>query len=199
MLALTSPVETPFHRLPAGAKLAALAVVTVGLFQLDRPAPLALALAAIALLHVPGGRPFAAHALRLLRPLWPFALVIAVWHVWTRDIGGGLVILLRLTAALAAANLVTMTTRLSDMIAIIERLAAPLARLGLPPRSLALAIALAIRFVPVLSDRLALLSDAWRARSPRAPAWRIVTPAALATLDDADHVAEALRARGGTG
>jgi len=199
MLALTSPVQTPYHRLPAGAKLAALAGVTVVLFRLDSPAPLAVALAAIALLHIPGGWPFAAHALRLMRPLWPFALVIALWHLWIRDIGGGLTILLRLTAALAAANLVTMTTRLSDMIAILERLAAPFARIGLPPRRLALAIALAIRFVPVLSDRLALLSDAWRARSPRSPGWRIVTPAALATLDDADHVAEALRARGGAG
>jgi len=199
MLALTSPVQTPFHRLPAGVKLAALALVTVGLFRLDGPAPLAAALAAIAALHIPGGLPFAAHALRLLRPLWPFALVIVLWHLWTGDPGGGLAILLRLVAALAAANLVTMTTRLSDMIAILERLAAPLGRIGLPPRTLALAIALAIRFVPVLTDRITVLSDAWRARSPRRPGWRIVTPAALATLDDADHVAEALRARGGVG
>lgn len=197
MLALTSPVLTPFHRVPAGVKLAVLAVVTVGLFRLDRPAPLAVALVAIALLHLPGGWPFARHALRLLRPLWPFAAVIAVWHLWTADIDGGLVILLRLTAALAAANLVTMTTLLSDMIVVLERLARPLGRLGLPPRTLALAIALAIRFLPVLTERLATLSDAWRARSPRRPGWRILAPAALATLDDADRVAEALRARGG--
>lgn len=199
MLALTSPLQTPFHRLPAGVKLAALAVFTFLLFQLDNPSALALALALIAALHLPGGWPFAAHALRLLRPLWPFALVLLLWHLWTQDPRGGAIILLRLIIAVAAANLVTMTTRLSDMISVIERLASPLARLGLPPRTLALAIALTIRFLPVLSDRLTRISEAWRARSPRRPGWRILTPATLATLDDADQVAEALRARGGAG
>lgn len=199
MLALTSPVQTPLHRLPAGGKLAALAVFTFLLFQLNSPITLALALAAIAALHLPGGWPFAAHALRLLRPLWPFALILVLWHLWTQDPRGGAIVLLRLTTALAAANLVTMTTRLSDMITVIERLAAALARLGLPPRTLALAIALTIRFLPVLSDRLTRISEAWRARSPRRPGWRILTPATLATLDDADQVAEALRARGGAG
>lgn len=199
MLALTSPVETPYHRLPAGVKLAALAATTLTLFALSSPLALATALAAIAALHLPGGRPFAAHALGLLRPLWPFALVLALWHLWTRDLTGGTAILLRLTAAVAAANLVTMTTRLSDMLATLERLAAPLRHLGLPPRTLALAIALTIRFLPVLSDRLTTIREAWRARSPRPPGWRILTPAALATLDDADRVADALRARGGAG
>jgi biotin transport system permease protein len=199
MLALTSPVQTPFHRLPAGAKLAALAGFTFLLFQLDSPTPLALALTFIAALHLPGRWPFAADALRLLRPLWPFALVLLLWHIWTQDLRGGAIVLLRLTAAVAAANIVTMTTRLSDMITVIERLAAPLARLGMPPRTLALAIALTIRFLPVLSDRLTRISEAWRARSPRRPGWRILTPATLATLDDADQVAEALRARGGAG
>jgi biotin transport system permease protein len=185
MLALTSPVQTPFHRLPAGAKLAALAGFTFLLFQLDSPTSLALALSFIAALHLPGR--------------WPFALVLLLWHLWTQDPRGGAIVLLRLTTAVAAANLVTMTTRLTDMITVIERLAAPLARLGLPPRTLALAIALTIRFLPVLSDRLTRISEAWRARSPRRPGWRILTPATLATLDDADQVAEALRARGGAG
>lgn len=199
MLALTAPVQTPLHRLPAGAKLAALLVFTAALFQVHSLPVLAAALAAIAALHLPGGRLFAAHGLRLLRPLWPFVLILALWHLWTDDLAGGAAILLRLVTAVAAANLVTMTTRLSDMIAVIERLAVPLARIGLPPRTLALAIALTIRFLPVLSDRIARIAEAWRARSPGRPGWRILTPATLATLDDADQVAEALRARGGAG
>lgn len=199
MLSLTSPVQTPFHRLPAGPKLAALAGTTLLLFQQSDPLQLAFVALAIAALYSPGGWSFAAQGLRLLRPLWPFALVLALWHVWTDDIAGGLTILLRLLAALAAANLVTMTTRLSDMIAVTERLAAPLRHLGLPPRSLAIAIALTIRFLPSLSDRLARLSEAWRARAPSRAGWRILAPAALATIDDADQVAEALRARGGAG
>ncbi|NBE06246.1 energy-coupling factor transporter transmembrane component T family protein [Paragemmobacter ruber] len=199
MLALTSPVATPLHRLPAGAKLAALALFTAALFRFDTLPALAAALGTVAALHLPGGLPFASHALRLLRPLWPFVLILILWHLWTDDLRGGSALLLRLITAVAAANLVTMTTRLSDMIAVIEGLAAPLARLGLPPRTLALAIALTIRFLPVLSDRLSRITEAWRARSARRPGWRILVPATLATLDDADQVAEALRARGGAG
>ena len=99
--------------------------------------------------------------------------------------------------AIAAANLVTMTTRMADMIAVIEVLARPFA-FALPPRRLALAIALVIRFIPVLAERMGHLRDAYLARSAGKQAgWRILGPAALAALDDADHVAQALRARGG--
>jgi biotin transport system permease protein len=199
MLTLTSPIETPWHRWPAGAKLAALCGFTVLLFALASPVALAACLAAITALYLPGGVAFLRLGARLLWPLWPFVAIVGLWHLWTGDGQGGLAVILRLLTAVAAANLVTMTTRLSDMITVIERLASPLARLGLPPRTLALAIALTIRFLPVLSDRLTRIAEAWRARSPRRPGWRILTPATLATLDDADQVAEALRARGGAG
>lgn len=197
MLTLTSPVETPLHRLPAGLKLAVLAVFSVALFRLSSPLPLALALAAVAALHLPWGRVFAAHAARMLRPLWLFVAVVAVWHLLTADLRGGTEIILRMVTAVAAANLVTMTTRLSDMLAVFETLARPL-RPVLPPRRLALALALVIRFIPTLSDRLQQITQAFRARSPRRPNWRVLVPATLAALDDAEHAAEALRARGGT-
>ncbi len=198
MLTLTSPVETPLHRLPAGGKLAALCLFTGLLFTLSLPA-LAVAFLAIASLTAACGRQFAAQAARMVWPLWPFVAVLAVWHGWTGDVAGGAVIVLRLITAVMAANLVTMTTRLSDMIAVIETLARPLRHLALSPRILALSIALMIRFVPVLAERMGQISSAWRARSPRRPGWRILIPATLAALDDADHVAEALRARGGAG
>jgi biotin transport system permease protein len=198
MLTLTSPVSTPLHRLPAGLKLAVLAGLTVVLFRLTAPLALAAALACIAGLHLAFGRPFATHALRMLRPLWPFVAVVAVWHLWTGEVSQGAAIVLRMLAAVSAANLVTMTTRLSDMLATIEWIARPLAPV-LPPRRLALAVALVIRFIPTLSDRMQAIRQAWAARSPRRPGWRVLVPATLAALDDADHTAEALRARGGAG
>ncbi|MFZ1469604.1 MAG: energy-coupling factor transporter transmembrane protein EcfT [Paracoccaceae bacterium] len=197
MLTLTCPVKTPLHRLPAGAKLAGLAVFTIALFWLTSPLAVGLALAGVVGLHLPWGWLFITHAARMLRPLWPFVLVVALWHLWLADPRGGAVVIGRMLAAVAAANLVTMTTRLSDMLAVIERVATPLARL-IPPRRLALAFALVIRFVPQLTSRLQQIAEAFRARSLRRPGWRILVPATLAALDDADHAAEALRARGGT-
>lgn len=198
MLTLTSEVQIWAHRLPAGVKLAALALTTVVLFRLHGPVPLAVALAAIAALTLTGGPRFARQAARMLWPLWPFVLLVGLWHLITRDLAGGAEVILRMTAAVAAANFVTMTTRLSDMQRVLERLCRPLAPLGLPPARLALAMALVIRFIPVLAERAGQTIAAWRARSPRRPGWRIVAPLTAAALDDAAHVADALRARGGS-
>jgi biotin transport system permease protein len=199
MLTLTSPVETWAHRLPAGLKLAVLAGVTTVLFALHSPGPLTLACCAVLALYLTGGAGFARAGLRLLKPLWPFVVIVGAWHLWTRDVTGGVVVILRMLAAVGLANFVTMTTRLSDMIAVFQWLARPFAVFGLSPRRLALAVALVIRFIPVMLDRLAQIGQSWQARSARRPRWRVVVPATLAALDDADRVAEALRARGGAG
>ncbi|MFN3281019.1 MAG: energy-coupling factor transporter transmembrane component T family protein [Tabrizicola sp.] len=198
MLTLTSPVETWAHRLPAGGKLLALALATTGLFLLVSPLALAGAGLATVALYMTGGRRLALTGARLLRPLWPFVVVVGLWHVWTADLSAGAAILLRMMTAVALANFVTMTTRLSDMLAVFERLARPLAPL-LPPRRLALAFALVIRFIPVMLDRMDQIRQSWCARAPRRPGWRVMVPAVLVALDDADRVAEALRARGGSG
>ena len=198
MLTLTSPVETWAHRLPAGAKMAALAIWTALLFQLGL-LPLAVATLATLALPLSCGATFARTSLRMLRPLWPFVVIVALWHLWLRDAQGGATILLRLTTAVTAANFLTMTTRLSDMLHILTSIARPLRVFGLNPKTLALAVGLVIRFLPVMLHKLALIRDSWRARSARPPGWRILIPALLAALDDAECVAEALRSRGGAG
>ena len=199
MLTLTSPHDTWAHPLPAGPKMAALCLWTVLLFQLATPATLTLAAAAIAALTLSCGAQFARSAAKMLRPLWPFVVIVGLWHLYLRDPGGAATIILRMITAVAAANLVTMTTRLSDMIAVITTLCKPLARVGLPPRTLGLAVALTIRFIPVMLLRAQSIRDAFAARSARRPGWRVLVPILLAALDDADQVAEALRARGGAG
>lgn len=197
MLTLTSPVDTWLHPVGAGWKLLALCVFTVALFSMDGIQALALALAFVVALHVPCGAVFLRAAAGMLWPLWPFVGIVLVWHLWIAAPAAGATVVLRLVAAVGAANLVTMTTRLTDMIAVIERLARPFGRAGLSPRLVALAIALVIRFIPVLSVRALQLSQAWRARSPRRAHWPLLVPVTLAALDDAEHVADALRARGG--
>ena len=197
MISLTSPVETWAHRVPAGVKLAALSLATVGLFMLDDPAWLALALAGVVALILTGGLRFARAAARSLRILVPFLLLIAVWHGLTGQLAEGLAVALRLMAALSLANFVTMTTRLTDMVAVAGFLTTPFRRFGLSTRALELSVALVVRFTPAIARQGSLLSEAWRARSPRRTGWQIVMPLAALAIDDAEHVAEALRARGG--
>jgi len=49
----------------------------------------------------------------------------------------------------------------------------------------------------MLTERWQFLAESWRARSPRRPLWRLVSPFVISVIDDADRTAEALVARGG--
>jgi len=197
MISLTSPVRTWAHGVPAGSKLAALSVTTAILFALNDPIWLGTGVAGAAALTLSSGWTFARAAFHALRILIPFLILIAAWHGLTGQAAAGCALALRLLAALALANFVTMTTRLSDMIDVAAWLMTPLRRFGLSTRAFELAIALVIRFTPVIARKGSLLNDAWRARARRRTSWQIVIPLAALALDDADHAAEALRARGG--
>ena len=197
MISLTSPVETRAHGWPAGAKLGALCAATLLLFGIvDLVWQIAFC-AGMLLLYALPGRAFLKGGLGRLRMLWPFVALILLWHILTSDAEAGLVIVLRMVTAVGLANLVTMTTKLSDMMAVVRWLATPLRRFGVRTRSLELAVALVVRFTPVLAANGQMLSLAWRARSRRRAGWRIVMPFTVLAIDDAEHVAEALRARGG--
>ncbi|MFC6639535.1 energy-coupling factor transporter transmembrane protein EcfT [Sulfitobacter sp. JBTF-M27] len=197
MISLTSPVKTAAHGWPAGGKLALLCAATLVLFAVDGAALHLGFLAATAVLYALPGRIFLGAGLKRLFVLWPFVALILLWHLITDDGAAGATIALRMVTAVALANLVTMTTRLSDMMTVVRWLTTPLRRFGVGTQSIELAMALVIRFTPVLANKGQALSMAWRARSVRRPGWRIVLPFAVTAIDDAEHVAEALRARGG--
>lgn len=197
MISLTSPVRTRAHSWPAGLKLAGLALVTMTLFMVSDLRVLAAALAATLVLYALPGKVFFLAGLSRLSVLWPFVVILGIWHIATATYLEGAAFLLLLMTNVGLANLVTMTTALSDMIAVIRWLASPLRWVGLNTRALELAIALVIRILPRLVENSQFLSDAWRARSSRHPKWHVVVPLTLLALDDADHLAEALRARGG--
>lgn len=197
MISLTSPVKTWAHSWPAGLKLAGLCVSTVILFFITDLLTQALIAFCILTLYLLPGRAFLSAGWRHLRGFWFFVLIVAVYHTAIGEIYEGAVILLRLVSAIALANLVTMTTRLTEMIAVVRFLATPLRKFGLSSKVLEISIALVIRLTPVLVEKGRLLSQSWRARSLRKSSWRIAMPFTILALDDADHVAEALKARGG--
>ncbi len=196
MLTLTHPRKTRAHSLPASAKLIALALASFVIFRLD-PLGLGLVGAGLALIYLALGQGLWRAGLRGLWPLWPFVAILLIWHGLIGDLRAGGFLILRMVLAVACANLVTLTTPISEMIAVIERALTPLRRIGLNPAAVALAMALVIRFAPVLLEKQRALALAWRARSAKRPGWRLSLPLTLAALDEADHVAEALRARGG--
>ncbi|MDF1871915.1 energy-coupling factor transporter transmembrane component T [Vannielia sp.] len=198
MLALTSPVKTPYHGLRAGLKLGLLALATIVLFALGSLWGQVAGLAVVMALYALPGARFARAGVAALRPVALFAVLIAAFHVVTWTPVEGAVVVLRLVSAVALANLVTMVTPLSEMLGFLHWALAPLRALGVKTRGLELAIPLAIRFIPVLGEKGRALGESWRARSRhRRAGWRIAAPLAGLAMDDADRVAEALRARGG--
>ena len=197
MISLTSPVETWAHRWPAGLKLGLLSAATMLLFSVQAVEWHLIFFGGCLVLYALPGTRFLAGGLRRLFVLWPFVLLIVSWHFIRSDLEVGLVIVLRMITAVALANLVTMTTRLSDMMGVVRWLTAPLRVLGVKTVRIELAIALVVRFTPVLTSKGQMLAMAWRARAVRRVGWRIITPFAVLAIDDAEHLAEALLARGG--
>ena len=197
MISLTSPVKTRAHGWPAGAKLGGLCAATLVLFSFEALWFQFLILTGTLLIYAAPGRQFLQTGLSRLQILWPFLVLIVLWHVLTADLENGAVIALRMVSAVALANLVTMTTKLSQMVDVITWLTTPLRSIGLKTRSLELAFAMVIRFIPVLVEKGQMLALSWRARSTKRLGWRTIIPFAVLAIDDAEHVAEALRARGG--
>lgn len=197
MISLTSPTKTRAHDWPAGGKLALLCLSTLALFMTDNLLVHLCVAGAVIGAYALGGSVFLRAGLINLRILWPFVVIVGVWHTWTQEWTLGAVIILRMISAVALANLVTMTTRLSDMIGVVRVLTSPLRRVGLRSEVLETSVALVIRLTPVLVQKGSQLTQSWRARSARRAGWRVILPFTVLALDDADHVAEALKARGG--
>ncbi|MCP5085784.1 MAG: energy-coupling factor transporter transmembrane protein EcfT [Rhodobacteraceae bacterium] len=197
MLTLTLEQQSWAHRVPVGWKLLVLLLATLVLFPVDHILWLGLSLVAAAILYGSLGLTAMRAGVAMLKPIVLFCAIILAFHVLTGRTGLGFVVVLKILVLVGLANFVTMTSRLDDMMAVVMRLLRPLERLGVNTKAIALAFALVIRFTPVLTSKGTALMEAWRARSPKRAGWWVVIPLVLLALDDADHVADALRARGG--
>lgn len=185
------------HKLPAGVKLILVAVLSLALFQVTSVYLFLACLAAVLACYASLGRQGLAQ-LRLLRGLGILLAGLLALHWLSGSLAEGLVISLRLVVMVLAANFVSLTTRLDDMLAAVLPLFRPLALFGLSPRTPALGVALVLRFVPHLMLVYGRLREALSARAGPGSSWRLLGPFAIQALAMSDHVAEALKARGGS-
>jgi biotin transport system permease protein len=199
-LALYVPRSTVVHRAPAGLKLLVLSLGGVLVFAVPT-----LPVAAGALVAVLAVGLFAAELPlelfgRQARTLGWWLVALMALHLLTTDLETGAVAVLRLLALVLAAAVVTATTRVTEMVAVVERLCAPLRLVGVRPARVGLVIAMALRFVPVLAERADAIREAQAARGGRVRGLRatatMVVPLLVSVLRMADTVGEALDARG---
>jgi len=197
MISLSSPVRTQAHDWPATSKIAGLGAATCGLFFLENLTGQVAAFVIVILIYLLPGWQFFRSGLQALWRLWPFVLMLAIFHFVTGTLKEGAIVSLRLISAIGLANLVTMTTPLSEFADSTEFVRPIVRRLGIPPKTLEIVFVLVVRMIPVLSERAQTLHVSWCARSRKRPSWRFILPLFLIALDDANHVADALLARGG--
>ncbi|RBY93546.1 energy-coupling factor transporter transmembrane protein EcfT [Blastococcus sp. TF02-8] len=196
MLSLYVPGDSVVHRVRAGLKLAVLAALGVGLFLGDSPVLMTGALlltlvVGVAVAHLP----WLALAVQV-RPVWLWLALLFGFHLLATDLRTGTVAVLRLLALLVAAAVVTATTRVTAMVAVIEWLASPLRMVGVRPDRIGLVLAMTLRFIPLVADKAARIREAQAARGGSRVRLGMAVPLLIEVLRMATTVGEALDARG---
>lgn len=196
MLGLYVPGTGPLHRIPAGPKLLALLVLGATLIALANLWA-SLGALSVALILYPTTGLTLHRALGVLRALWPFLLAIGVFQAlfvesWTEGVRLGA----QLAALVLLANAITLSTRVEEMLALFERMARPLRRVGVDSDRVALVLALTIRSIPMVAAAWNAARDGYRARGLRGRPYLLVVPVIVHLLRMAEATGEALVARG---
>ena len=196
MLSLYVPGRSPVHRAPAGGKLAVLAGLGIALFATARLELVATSL----LLVLASGLGVARLPVRVLtsqvRPVWIWLAALFGFHLLVTSPLVGAVAVGRLLTLVVAAAVVTATTRVTALVAVVEWLTTPLRMFGVRPARIGLVIAMTLRFIPLVADRAARIREAQAARGAERPRLAMVVPLLVQVLRMASTVGEALDARG---
>lgn len=194
------PGTTLVHRTPAGGKLAALAGLAVLVFALPTPAVVGGSLLGVLVLALAVARLPVALLLRQARAVMWWVVAVAALQVTLAGVLPAAVTAGRLLALVLAAAVVTATTRVTAMVAVVERVCAPLRWVGVRPARIGLVIAMALRFIPLLTERADRIREAQAARGGGGRGLRglitLLVPLLVQVLQLAGTVSEALDARG---
>jgi biotin transport system permease protein len=189
------PGVSVLHRAGAGAKLLGLLVFSTVLVALQSPLTVLAGVVLVAGLYAVAG--FGVRT--LASQVWPLrwlVLLLFPFQWWTAGWQMAVSVIGTLVVAVTGAALVSLTTRVTELLDVIARVLQPARRVGVDPDRVALLLALTIRAVPVIAATLHEARDARRARGLERSTRALVTPVVLRTIRHADRVGEALAARG---
>ena len=182
-------------KLPAAVKFSALLIASIGLYFIGSWQVLAV-LAAVAGLILLTSKA----SLKLVR--WPLAMLGVVLAVVFVLLGlqtgwnAAGVSVLRLLAMCLLAYAVSLTTSFDAMLEFFQKAASPLRHLGANPQQIALALSMAIRFIPELRRVYNEVREAQLARGLNNNPLAVSVPLVIRSLKIADDTAQALDARG---
>lgn len=189
------PGTSLLHRSGPGAKLFGLLVFSTVLMGWRSPVMVLVGAAVVVGLYAVGG-----FGVRMLvSQVWPlrwFVLLLVPFQWWTAGLQMTVTVVGTLVVAVAGAALISLTTRVTDLLDVIARILEPARAIGVDPERVALLLALTIRAVPVIAGALHEARDARRARGLERSTRALVTPVVVRTIRHADRVGDALAARG---
>lgn len=198
MIGLYQPGTSPLHRCGAGWKLLLLAVAVTGTLFIRQPWQLGVAVAAVMALYAVAGIGLPT-ALAQLRPIAWWLPFVAGFQLLTGTAERAAILTGVLVLAVALAALVTLTTRVSAILDLVQTAMRPFRRFGVDPDRIGLVLALTIRCVPLISG---IVTQVWQARKARGVTGvrnalvSLAAPAVIRSLRAADNLGDALRARG---
>ena len=195
MLPLYIHRQTLIHRMPAGAKILLALAGSVVLVAVNGIALLAALLGAIALLYVAARLPLRAIS-AALRPVLIICGFIFVLQLAFSGPPQAAAAVLRIIALVLLTSLVTLTTRLSDMLETLTYAARGLAPLGIDPPKIALAVGLTIRFIPMLLHDFQEVQSARKTRGGKGFSILAAGPLIIKILRMTDALGNAIAARG---
>lgn len=181
------------HRRPAAAKLAALPIVAIAVVALPSAWSVGTAALVVTALYLSAGFGLAT-LWRQVRPLRWVVLVLVVFQALTREWETAAVVSGKLLVTVALASLLTLTTRTSDLLDVLERVLrrAP----WVDAERVALVFALTLRAIPVVTGLATDVRDAQRARGAGTDIRAYGVPLVVRSLHYSDALGEALIARG---
>ena len=198
MFTSVSPHSTKLDKVSVQKKIVLSCFAAAILFFIKNPLFMLIIFLVLLLIYfLVGGLKFLGSGLYHLKITIPFVFILAIWHLYIDNLDNGVTLIFRLFSAFLIANLFLLTSKIHDIILAIQKSSFYLKNFGINPYALAITIGLFIRSIPILNQRAKNLMLAQSARSTKRSFWRISVPLALSILDDADHVSDALRARGG--
>ena len=194
MGSLYSDHPTWLHGVPAGVKLAFLALLGAGVFFTYDLAVLVTSAICCVLIFASLGKS-TWRAKPLLIGLVFASVLIGLFHLYMQQPMVGAISVLRLLSTTLMGIALTLTTRYTDLLGVLEWLLAPLHRFGVAPERLSLQVALMLRFTEHFFVVWRRLDDAHRLRTGKAGSFKILAPLTIHMLVAARRVADTLHLR----
>ncbi len=195
LFGIYQPGATFLHRMPAGAKLLAMAAISVVTVVFRSPVT-SVGLLAVVIVLLAVARVRLALLLRTLRGLLVVMTLITAYQVWQQGWAHAVTVVGALVGLILLATVLTVTTSVDEMLDTVTRAVAPFRRFGVDPDMVALAFSLMIRGIPTTIELASETRQAAMARGLERNPRALVTPMVLRTVAHARATGEALHARG---